>query len=180
MGPFRLMRRGSVYGVSAVDIRGEGCVECGFSGYCDNDDRVIPANTDCSAPNRLEPPPDPDRYAREPWEPCVLENGFSGVFERRKKELSNGDGFAGAVGGDMAAGPDDGGALLNIDDGDGREKNGPDSRAGSRAGRSGSEPSIAEIDMLLPGRCAWLLEPSRDIRGPPGVWADWADGAREG
>jgi hypothetical protein len=79
----------------------------------------------------------------------------------------------------MAADADDGGALLNMDDGDGREKNGPDSRAVSRAGRSGSEPSMAEIDMLLPGRCAWLLGTSRDIRGPPGVWADWADWARE-
>lgn len=32
--------------------------------------------------------------------------------------------------------------------GDGRENNEPE----SRAGRSGSEPSIDEIDMLLPGR----------------------------
>lgn len=38
------------------------------------------------------------------------------------------------------------GALPNT--GDGREY----SEAASRAGRSGSEPSIEEIDMLLPGR----------------------------
>lgn len=82
-----------------------------------------------------------------------MENGFSGVFERRKKEFSSGDGLVGALGGDMAA-EDDDGALLNIDDAGGREKNGADSRAGSRADRSGSEPNIAEIDMLLPGRSA--------------------------
>lgn len=58
----------------------------------------------------------------------------------------------------MAAEDDDGGALPNVDDAGGREKNGADSRAGSRAGsradRSGSEPNIADIDMLLPGRSA--------------------------
>ena len=135
-----------------MEIRGEGCVECGFSGYCESDERVNPPNTDCSPPT-LEPPPDPDRYVRAPR---GFENGFSGVCERRKKELSSGEGFAGAVGGDMAAADDDGGAVLNVDDAGGREKNGADSRAGSRAGsradRSGSEPNIADIDMLLPGR----------------------------
>lgn len=113
---------------------------------------------------------------RAPW---GREYGFSGVCERRNKELSRGDGLAGAVGGDIAAEEDEGGALPKIDDADGREKKGPDSRTGSRADRSGSEPSIAEIDMLLPGRCAWLLGTSRDIMGPPGVWLDWADWARE-
>lgn len=54
----------------------------------------------------------------------------------------------------MAAEDDDGGALPNVDDAGGREKNGADSRAGSRADRSGSEPNIADIDMLLPGRSA--------------------------
>jgi hypothetical protein len=126
-------------------------VECGFSGYCESADRVKPPNIDCSPPKRLEPPPDPDRYARAP---PGLENDFSGVCERRKMEFSSDEGLAGAVGGDMAADDDDGGALPNIEDAGGREKNGADSRAGSRAGRSGSEPSMAEIDMLLPGRCA--------------------------
>lgn len=162
--------------MSAVEIRGEGCVECGFSGYWDNEERVKPPKTDCSAPTKLEPPPDPDRYARAP---CGLENDFSGVCERRNNEFSSDDGLAGAVGGDIAAEEDEGGALPNIDAAGGREKNGPDSRTGSRAVRSGSEPSMAEIDMLLPGRCAWLLGASRDIRGPPGVWLDWADWARE-
>lgn len=54
----------------------------------------------------------------------------------------------------MAAEDDDKGVFPNIDDAGGREKNGADSRPGSRAARSPSEPNIAEIDMLLPGRCA--------------------------
>lgn len=74
----------------------------------------------------------------------------------------------------MAAEDDDGGAFPNIDDAGGREKNGADSRAGSRAARSASEPNIAEIDMLLPGRCAWPPGRSRDIKDPPGVWVDCA------
>lgn len=67
--------------------------------------------------------------------------------------FSSGDGRVGAVGGDMAADDDDGGGLPKRD-ADGREKKGADSRVGSRAGRSGSEPSMAEMDMLLPGLCA--------------------------
>lgn len=73
----------------------------------------------------------------------------------------------------MAAEDDDGGAFPNVDDAGGREKN-ADSRAGSRAARSASEPNIAEIDMLLPGRCAGPPGRSRDIKDPPGVWVDCA------
>lgn len=41
-----------------------------------------------------------------------------------------------------------GGAVPNSEDVGGRENN----EADSRAGRSGSEPNMAEMDMLLPGR----------------------------
>lgn len=47
----------------------------------------------------------------------------------------------------------DAGALPNSDDGDGRENS---EEPVSRVGRSASEPSIAEMDMLLPCRCGWL------------------------
>ena len=48
----------------------------------------------------------------------------------------------------MAAGPDVDG-LPNMYDPDGRDKSDDPL---SRAGRSGSAPSMAEMDMLLPGR----------------------------
>ena len=52
------------------------------------------------------------------------------------------------MGGDIAVALD-GGGLPNIDAPTGREKrDGPV----SRAGRSESDPSMAEMDMLLPGR----------------------------
>lgn len=73
------------------------------------------------------------------------------MWDRRKDEYSRGEGLAGAVGGDIALGADGGGALLNGADDTGiREK--IDDEPTSRAGRSASEPSIADIDMLLPGR----------------------------
>ena len=78
-----------------------------------------------------------------------LEKAFSGVWDRRNGGWwSNGDCRVGAVGGDMAAGPDVVG-LPNMDDPDGRDKSDDPL---SRAGRSGSAPSMAEMDMLLPGR----------------------------
>lgn len=63
----------------------------------------------------------------------------------------------------------DGGALPNSDDGDGRENS---DDPVSRAGRSGSEPSMAEIDMLLPGRWDWLAGGSRESREGAGALAD--------
>lgn len=120
-------------------------MECGFSGYCECDAREKPPNLDCSLPRRLDPPPEPDRYVRPSG---GFENDFSGVCDRRKNDWSSGDGRAGAEGGDMAAEADVG-ALPNKDDGDGRENN---DEPVSRAGRSASEPSMAEMDMLLPCR----------------------------
>lgn len=136
---------------------GEGCVECGFSGYCDGGTRVNPPNLDCSAPKTLDPPPEPDLYGREI---CGLEKVFSGVCDRRNIDWSSGDGRAGAVGGDIAAALDVG-AEPKIEDAEGRENS---ADPGSLEGRSGSDPSMAEIDMLLPGRFGWLLGASRPSR----------------
>lgn len=66
----------------------------------------------------------------------------------------------------MAAGPDVVG-LPNMDDPDGRDKSDDPL---SRAGRSGSAPSMAEMDMLLPGR--WDPGPSRERRDDAGALAD--------
>lgn len=63
-------------------------------------------------------------------------------------DWSSGDGRAGAVGGDIAAAVE-AGAVPKIEEAGGRENS---AAALSLAGRSGSEPSMAEIDMLLPGR----------------------------
>jgi hypothetical protein len=72
------------------------------------------------------------------------------------------------VGGDMAAEVDKG-ALLKIDDPGGREKS---DDPVSRAGRSGSDPSIAEMDMLLPGRWDGALGASRESRDEAGALVD--------
>lgn len=60
-------------------------------------------------------------------------------------------GRAGAVGGDIA--PVELREVPNGDDADGLEKS---EVGGSRDGRSGSDPSIDDIDMLVPGR---LIDP---------------------
>lgn len=61
-----------------------------------------------------------------------------------------------------------GGAVPNSEDVGGRESNDAD----SRAGRSGSDPNMAEIDMLLPGRWDWLFGASRESRDDVGAFAD--------
>lgn len=61
------------------------------------------------------------------------------------------------------------GALANREDGDGRENS---DDPVSRAGRSASEPSMAEIDMLLPGLCDWLGGASRERKEFGGAFAD--------
>ena len=81
----------------------------------------------------------------------IFPKGLSGVCDRRNKGCSREDGRAGADGGDMAPGMEGGGALEKGATPDGREKR--DER-GSRAGRSVSDPSLEEMDMLLPGRWA--------------------------
>lgn len=57
--------------------------------------------------------------------------------------------------------------LPNIDDPDGRDKN---EDPLSRAGRSESAPSMADMDILLPGR--WDPGPSRESRDDGGALAD--------
>lgn len=118
-----------------------------MSGNCEDggarDDKGL--NFDCSVIDACETPPELDRYGRAGgW---FFANDFSGVWDRRKNGYSREVGLAG---GDMALGFAEGGALVygeGEEDTGGREK-GPT----SRAGRSASEPSMADIDMLLPGR----------------------------
>jgi hypothetical protein len=132
------------------EIRGDVCEACGFSEYWEKDcwPREGP-NFEPSGTCDVDPPPEPDLDWREEY--------LSGVCDRLKKEWSREDaGRAGAVGGDMApAAPGAGCAGCAVakgeDDMDGRENMEVD--GGSRVGRSVSEPSIDDIDMLLPGRC---------------------------
>lgn len=64
------------------------------------------------------------------------------------------------------------------DDMDGREKMEDD--GGSRDGRSASEPSMEDIDMLLPGRCAGPGAGSREGNEDVGGWDVDADEVRGG
>lgn len=123
-------------------------MELGLSGYCDDDGpRDKPPNLACSVIG-WGTPPEPDRYGREGW---FFAKVFSGVWERRKPGYSSGDGRAGAVGGDMAPGADGGWAFPYGADETGRREK-MDEEPTSRPGRSASEPSMDDIDMLLPGR----------------------------
>ena len=63
----------------------------------------------------------------------------------------------------------DRGAFPKIDDPGGREKS---DEPVSRAGRSESDPSMAEMDMLLPGRWDGALSASREGRDEAGALVD--------
>lgn len=73
---------------------------------------------------------------------------------------------AGATGGDIWLDVVGGAVVTGID---GRENS--EERGGSRGARSGSEPSIEDIDILLPGRCrggatgGWSREGKGDSPG---------------
>lgn len=107
-----------------------------------------------------ELPPDLDRYGRGV---SGFENGPpSGVCDLRKGGYSDDGCLLGPDGGDMEGGSEGGGGgpvlAAGIDVAGGREYIEPDVL--SRSGRSASEPSIDDIDMLLPGLCAGFVTAS--------------------